>query len=81
MKAIRIEIPDQAYELTEQFARTHELSVDRLVVISLAQYLSQHVTDSYLEELAEQGRRQEADGLKEFLDAAPDVEPPEYDKL
>ena len=81
MKALSIEIPDQAYELTEKFARKHQLSPQQLVIISLAQYLAQRVNDPYLEELARGGQQQGGDGLKEFLDAAPDVEPEEYDKL
>ena len=81
MKELIIEIPDEAYELTEKLALARQLSPQQLLTVSLAQYLAQYVKDPYLEELASRGRAQTKDGLKAFLDSAPDVEPDSYDKL
>ena len=81
MKELIIEIPDDAYEMTEKLALARQLSPQQLLTISLAQYLAQHVRDPYLEEMARRGRAQTEDGLKAFLDSAPDVEPDSWDKL
>ena len=81
MKELIIEIPDEAYELTEKLALARQLSPQQLLAISLAQYLAQHVKEPYLEEMARRGRAQTVDGMKAFLDSAPDVEPEPYDKL
>ena len=81
MKALSIEIPDAAYELTAKLASEQKLSPQQLLAISLGQYLAHHAKDPYLEALAQRGRHQDGDGLKDFLDRSPDVEPEEYDRL
>ena len=78
MSALTIELPDNLHQKAREVAAARNLPLDALVTIALSQTLSRLVPDSYLEQRATRATGQ---GLKEFLDQVPDVEPEEYDRL
>ena len=78
MSAIQIELPEPVRQRAAQLAEQQSMSLDRLVVVALVEKLAAMFPDDALEERARRGARQ---GLDEFLQGVPDVEPPVFDQL
>ena len=78
MSALTVELPDNLHQKAREVAAAKNLSMDALVAIELTQSLSRLVADPSLEERA---ARATGKGLEEFLAQAPEVEPPDWDRL
>ncbi len=78
MSAIQIELPDPVHERAMELARQNAMPLDRLMVVALVEKLSTMHPDEALEARA---RRGTWEGLDEFLQGVPDVEPKEFDRL
>ena len=78
MGAIQIELPEPVRQRAAQPAQQQSMSLDRLIVVALAERLATMFPDDALEERARRGTRQ---GFDEFIAGAPDVEPPDFDRL
>jgi len=78
MGAIRIELPEPVHRRAVQLAEQQYMSLDRLMVVALVEKPATMFPDDALKERARRGTRQ---GFDEFIAGAPDVEPPDFDRL
>jgi hypothetical protein len=78
MTTIQAEVPDGIYKEAVELARKEKIPVERLVSLALAQALGAWRGESIVAERAKRGNRQK---FLAVLAKAPDVEPPESDRL
>jgi hypothetical protein len=78
MSEVVVKIPDYLRKQAESVAARENISLDELVALALASHVSAWHAKGYLEERAKRGSWEK---FKAVLDRAPDVEPPEWDKL
>jgi hypothetical protein len=78
MTKIEAEVPDAIYKQAVEMAKKENVPVERLVSLALAQALGAWQTESIIAERAKRGSREK---FLAVLAKAPDVEPPEYDRL
>jgi hypothetical protein len=78
VSALTVNLPDNLHQKAREVAASKNLSMDSLVAIALSQSLSRLVAEPHLEERA---ARATGKGITDFLDQAPNAEPPEWDRL
>jgi len=78
MTQINITIPDSIYNGVQALASKENISIDQFVALALGEKMSALMTEDYLLQRAKRGQR---DKFLAVLDAAPDVEPIEEDKI
>jgi len=78
MSTIQIELPESIHQRAKQLAERQSMSLDRLVVVALAEKLGTASLDANLEARAQRGQRA---GFEKFMSGVPDVEPETFDKL
>ena len=78
MSAIQIELPEPVHRRAAQLAQQQSMSLDHLMVVALVEKLAAVFPDDALEERAKRGTLQ---GLQDFMQGVPDVEPPDFDQL
>jgi len=78
MTQLKITIPDSIYNGVQELASKEKISIDQFVALALGEKMSALMTEDYLIQRAKRGQR---DKFLAVLDAAPDVEPIEEDKI
>jgi len=78
MTQLSITIPDSIYNSVQALASKENMSIDQFVALALGEKMSALMTEDYLLQRAKRGQR---DKFLAVLDAAPDVEPIEEDKI
>ena len=78
MSELVVQVPDYLRKQAESVAARENISLDELVSLALASHVSGWQARGYMEERARRGTWEK---FKTVLDRAPDVEPPEWDKL
>ena len=78
MTQLSITIPDSIYNSVQALASKENMSIDQFVALALGEKMSALMTEDYLLQRAKRGQR---DKFLAILDAAPDVEPIEEDKI
>jgi hypothetical protein len=78
MMTIHAEVPDGIYKQVVELAHKENVPVERLVSLALAQALGAWGSESPIAERAKRGDRRK---YLAVLAKAPDVEPPEHDRL
>ena len=78
MTQLNITIPDSIYNCVQALASKENMSIDQFVALALGEKMSALMTEDYLVQRAKQGQR---DKFIAVLDAAPDVEAIEEDKI
>ena len=78
MSTVSLRLPDSLHEAVRELAKRDNISINQFISLAVAEKLSALMTESYLAERAQRGSR---DRFEAALDAVPDVEPEERDKL
>ena len=78
MTQLSITIPDSIYNSVQALASKENMSIDQFVALALGEKMSALMTEDYLLQRAKRGQR---DKFLAVLDATPDVEPIEEDKI
>ena len=78
MSELTVKVPDYLRQQAESLAAHENISLDELVALALASHVSAWQAKDYMEQRAKRGSWKK---FKAVLDRAPDVEPPEWDKL
>lgn len=78
MTELSINIPDSIYNGVQALAAKENVSIDQLVTLALGEKMSALMTEDYLSKRAKRGSR---DKFLAVLNAAPDVEPIEEDRI
>ena len=78
MSELVVNVPEYLRKQAEAVAIRENMSMDELVTVALASHVSAWQTKGYMEERARRGTWEK---FQAVLNRAPDVEPPEWDKL
>ncbi len=78
MSEVVVKLPDYLRKQAESVAARENISLDELVALALVSHVSAWQAKGYMEERARRGSWEK---FKAVLDRAPDVKPPEWDKL
>lgn len=78
MSEVMIKLPEYLRKQAEAVAAQENISLNELIALALASHVSAWQAKGYMEERARRGSWEK---FKAVLDRAPDVEPPEWDKL
>jgi len=75
---LSITIPDSIYNSVQALATQENISIDQFVALALGEKVSALMTEDYLLRRAQRGRR---DKFLAVLDAAPNIDPIEEDRI
>ncbi|MDI1278850.1 hypothetical protein [Methylobacter sp.] len=78
MTQLSITIPDSIYNGVRTLAAQENISIDQFVALALGEKMSALMTENYL---LERTKRERRDKFLAVLDAAPDVDPIEEDRI
>lgn len=78
MSTLSLRLPDSLHRKAKDLAERDGVSINQFVTLAVAEKLSALMTEDYLLERARRGSRERYEAA---LALAPDVEPPEYDKI
>ncbi|HEY8035572.1 MAG TPA: toxin-antitoxin system HicB family antitoxin [Methylobacter sp.] len=78
MTQLSITIPDSIYNGVRTLAAQENISIDQFVALALGEKISALMTEDYLLRRAKRGRR---DKFLAVLDAAPNIDPIEEDRI
>ena len=78
MSAISLRLPESLHKKVREIAQQEGISINQFISTALAEKLSALLTEEYLSTRASRGNRED---YLSALDAAPDVEPDEHDRL
>ncbi len=78
MSTISIRLPESIHARIKLLAEREKISINQLIVTSLAEKLSALDTEEYLKERAKLGNRLK---FEKAISKIADIEPDEYDKL
>jgi uncharacterized protein (DUF1778 family) len=78
MSALSLRLPKSLHEQLKELAREEGISVNQFVMLAVAEKIASISTIEYLEKRARSGSREK---MLAILNKAPDVEPPEFDRL
>lgn len=78
MSQLNVQLPNSLYENLQKLAEQDGISIDQFVAIAVAEKIAALATETYLEELAQQGSREKYEAV---LARVPDTEPEAYDQL
>ncbi len=78
MSTLSVRLPDSIHREVRELAKEDGVSINQFISLALAEKVSALRTVDYLRGRAKRGS---ASDLLEILDAAPDVEPEEQDKV
>jgi hypothetical protein len=78
MSEVVVNLPDYLRRQAEAVAAQEKISLDELVALALASHVSAWQAKGYMEERARRGSWEK---FKAALNAAPDVPPPDWDRL
>jgi hypothetical protein len=77
MGTLHLRLPDYLHESVRELARREGISMNQFITLAVAEKMSALMTEEYLAERANRGRREKYEAV---LAKAPDVEPEEYDQ-
>jgi hypothetical protein len=75
---ISVRLPNSLYKSLQTLAQQDGISVDQFITTAVAEKISALTTETYLENLAQQGSRAAYEAV---LAKVPDIEPEPYDQL
>ena len=78
MGVVKIKLPDSLHDSARELAKRENISMNQLVTLALAEKMSAHMTEEYLEKRA---RRGDSKKFAKALVKVADVEPEERDRL
>lgn len=78
MSDLSIQLPDSLYNNLHVLAQADGISIDQFVASAIAEKIAALTTETYLEDLAQQGSRADYDAV---LAKVPDVAPDVHDRL
>jgi hypothetical protein len=78
MSDISVRLPNSLYKSLQTLAQQDGISVDQFITTAVAEKISALTTETYLENLAQQGSRTAYEAV---LAKVPDIEPEPYDQL
>jgi hypothetical protein len=78
MSEVVLNLPDYLRRQAEAVAAQEKISLDELVSLALASHVAAWQAKGYMEERAKRGTWEK---FKTVLNAAPDVPPPDWDRL
>jgi predicted transcriptional regulator len=78
MSHLSVQLPDSLHKSLQTLAEKDGISVDQFIATAVAEKLAALMTETYLEDLAQQGSREKYQAV---LAKVPDVEPEAYDRL
>ncbi len=78
MSTLTIQLPDSLKKHIEALAAKEGYSVSQFLASAAGEKLAVVLTMDYLRREAQAGRRED---FERYLDAVPDVTPPEYDRV
>lgn len=78
MKTIEAQVPDAVLQQARELAARERIPLEQLISLAVTQTVGVWSNESYLASRAKRGSREK---FLQALDQAPDVEPPEWDRL
>jgi len=78
MSTLSIRLPDSLHKRARSLAKEDHTSINQLLATALAEKIAALDAESYIKTRAKRASREK---FLAALDQAPDVEPPEYDRL
>ena len=78
MSQITVELPKSLYAKITELSASEGMSTAQFLVLAAAEKISALLTEQYLEEEAQRGRRE---NFEKVMRAVPNVEPDECDRL
>ena len=78
MNAIMVELPKSLHTKFSELSRNEGISANQFLVLAAAEKMSAILTESYLEDEARRGRRED---FEKVMNAVPCAEPEEYDRI
>jgi len=78
MSTISLRLPDSLHESVRKLAKEDNISINQFVATALAEKMSALMTEEYLMERAEKGKKSK---FKNVLSKVKNIEPDEEDKL
>lgn len=78
MSQITVELPKSLYAKITELSASEGMSAAQFLVLAAAEKISALLTEQYLEEEAQRGRRED---FEKVMRAVPGVEPEECDRL
>jgi|SaaInl8_200m_RNA_FD_contig_21_645958_length_341_multi_7_in_0_out_0_1 hypothetical protein len=78
MNAIMVELPKSLHTKISELSRNEGISANQFLVLAAAEKMSAILTESYLEDEARRGRRED---FEKVMNAVPCAEPEEYDRI
>lgn len=78
MNAITVELPESLFMKISELSRSEGISANQFLVLAAAEKMSAILTESYLEEEARKGRRED---FEKVMKAVPGAEPEEHDRI
>lgn len=78
MSTLTLRLPHSLHEKIRELAKEDGISINQFLVSAAAEKMSALLTEDYLEKEAKQASRADFDRV---MQAVPDVEPDEYDRV
>jgi hypothetical protein len=78
MKTIEAQIPEPALKQAQELERREHIPLEQIISLAVTQAVGVWSNESYV---ALRGKRANRDKFLEALNEAPDIEPPEQDRL
>jgi hypothetical protein len=78
MSLITIDLPKSLHIKISELAEAEGISTNQFLVLAAAEKMSALLTEKYLEEEAQRGKRED---FEKVMNVVPDVEPEEYDAI
>jgi uncharacterized protein (DUF1778 family) len=78
MSTLTVRLPESLHAKIRELAQSEGISINQFLVVAAAEKMSALLTEDYLAQEAEKGRRED---FERFIQQVPDVEPAEYDRL
>ena len=78
MNAIMVELPKSLHTKISELSRNEGISANQFLVLAAAEKMSAILTESYLEDEARRGRRED---FEKVMNAVPCADPEEHDRI
>ena len=78
MSTLSVRLPDSLHKRARSLAKEEHISINQLLATALGEKIAVLDAESYIKERAKRASREK---FLAALDKAPDVEPPEYDRM
>ncbi len=78
MNSITVELPKSLHIKISELSESEGISAAQFLILAAAEKMSAILTESYLEEEAKKGKRED---FERVMKAVPSAEPEEYDRI